>query len=163
MHSADEASNGNWITSESRQKRLATDARDVARTDEGGELLICFQRSTVCLPTGLFRICWLSLSIRGREFEASRSVAGAFHFVLQFVEEPAELRRVLLGAREFDRPIFRVAQVGVQEAMQFDRRALQPGRAPCEALPRHSVVFLFHRFWFFLVLAGPYAGAQDRV
>jgi hypothetical protein len=105
----------------------------------------------------------LSLSVRGRVFEASRSVAGAFHFVLQFVEEPAELRRVLLGAREFDRPIIRAAKVGVQEAVEFDGRALKSGRPPYEAPPRHSVVFLFHRVWFFLILAGPYAGAEDRV
>ena len=111
----------------------------------------------------LFRICWFSLSISGDDFEASRSVARTLHFVLQFIEQPAELRRVLLSAREFDRPILRVAQVGVQEAVEFDGRALKSGRAPYEAPPRHSVVFLFHRVWFFLVLAGPYAGAQDRV
>ena len=87
----------------------------------------------------------------------------AFHFVLQFVEQPAELRRVLLGAREFDRPIIRAAEVSVQEAVQFDGRALKSGRAPCEAPPWHSVVFLFHRFWFFLILAGLYAVAHDRI
>ena len=70
----------------------------------------------------------------------------ALHFVLQFVEQPAKLRRVLLGACEFDRPIIRAAEVSVKEAVQVDSRPLKPGRAPCEALPRHSVVFLFHRF-----------------
>jgi hypothetical protein len=103
----------------------------------------------------LFRICCLSLSICGGEFEASRPVASALHFVLQFVEQPAEFGRVLLGARKFDRPILRVAEVSVQESVQLDGRALKSGRAPCEAPPRHSVVFLFHRFWFFLILAGP--------
>jgi apolipoprotein N-acyltransferase len=78
----------------------------------------------------------------------------ALHFVLQFVKQPAELRRVLLGARESDRPIVRAAEVSVQEAVQFDGRALKSSRAPYEAPPRHSVVFLFHRFWFFLILAG---------
>ena len=59
-------------------------------------------------PSGcLFRICWLPLSVSGGEFEASRPVTRPPHFVLQFVEQPAELRRVLLGAREFDRPIVR--------------------------------------------------------
>ena len=104
----------------------------------------------------------MSSSIRGGEFEAPRSVPSAFHFVLQFVE-PAELRRVLLGAREFDRPILRVAEVSVEESVQLDGRALKSGRAPCEAPPRHSVVFLFHRFWFFLILAGLYAVAHDRI
>jgi hypothetical protein len=97
----------------------------------------------------------LSLSICGGEFEASRPVASALHFVLQFVEQPAEFGRVLLGARKFDRPILRVAEVSVQESVQLDGRALKSGRAPCEAPPRHSVVFLFRRFWFFLILAGP--------
>jgi len=87
--------------------------------------------------------------------EAPRPVACTLHFVLQFVEQPTELRRVLLGARESDRPIIRVAEVSVQEAVQFDGRALKSGRAPCEAPPRHSVIFLFHGFWFFLILAGP--------
>jgi hypothetical protein len=90
-------------------------------------------------------------------------VAGTFHFVLQFVEQPAELRRVLLGAREFDRPIIRAAEISVQEAVQFDRGAFKPGRAPCGAPPWHSVVFLFHRFWFFLIVAGPNAMAHDRI
>jgi hypothetical protein len=62
------------------------------------------------------------------------------------------LWRVLLGAREFDRPIIRAAEVSVQEAVQFDGRALKSGRAPYEAPPWHSVVFLFHRFWPFLIL-----------
>jgi hypothetical protein len=84
-------------------------------------------------------------SISGNEFEAPRPVARTLHFVLQFVEQPAELRRMLLGARKFDRPILRVAEVSVEESVQFDGRALKPGRAPCEAWPRHSVVFLFHR------------------
>jgi hypothetical protein len=52
----------------------------------------------------------LSLSICGGEFEASRPVPSAFHFVLQFVKQPTKLRRVLLGAREFDRPIVRAAE-----------------------------------------------------
>jgi hypothetical protein len=97
------------------------------------------------MVTGLFRTCWLPLSICGGEFEASRSVAGAFHFVLQFVEQPAEFGRVLFGSSKFDRPILRVAEVGVQEAVQFDGRALEPGGAPCESPPGHSIVFLFHR------------------
>jgi hypothetical protein len=118
---------------------------------KGGELHSSFQRSVGCLPTCLFGICWSPLSIRGPEFEASRPVPSALHCVLQFVEQAAELARVFLSAREFDRPILRIAQVGVQEAMQFDRRALKSGRAPYEAPPRHSVVFLFHRVWFFLI------------
>jgi hypothetical protein len=81
-------------------------------------------------------------------------MTGALHFVLQFVEQPAELGRVLLGAREFDRPIIRPAEIGVQEAVQVYGCALEPCGAPCEARPRHAVVFLFHRFWFFLILAG---------
>jgi hypothetical protein len=67
---------------------------------------------------------------------------------------------VLLGTRKSDRPIVRAAEVGVQEAVQFDGRALKSGCAPCEAPPRHSVVFLFHRFWFFLILASDH---QDRL
>jgi hypothetical protein len=46
--------------------------------------------------------------------------------------------------------------------VQFDGRALKSGRAPCEAPPRHSVVFLFHRFWFFLILTGLYAVGAPR-
>ena len=34
----------------------------------------------------------------------------------------------------------------MQEAVQVDSRPLKSGRAPCEASPRHSVVFLLHRF-----------------
>src|SRR6478736_5033400 len=48
------------------------------------------------------------------EFEASRPVPPPLHFTLQFVEQPAELRRVPLGAREFDRPIVRAAEVSVE-------------------------------------------------
>jgi hypothetical protein len=110
-------------------------------------------------PTCLFRVCWLSLSVCGYEFEASRSVAGAFHFVLQFIEQTAEFGRVLLGARESDRPIIRATEVSMQEAVQCDGRALKPGRAPHESPPRHSIVFLFHRFWFLLV----HAVAHDRI
>ena len=47
------------------------------------------------------------------------------------------------------------AEVSVEKSVQFDGRALKSGRAPCEAPPRHSVVFLFHRFRFFLIFAGP--------
>ena len=79
-------------------------------------------------------------------------MTGALHFVLQFVEQPTERRRMLFGARAIDRSIIRAAEVGVQEAPQFDGRALKWGRAPCEAPPRHSVVFLFHSFRSFLVL-----------
>jgi hypothetical protein len=86
-------------------------------------------------------------------------VARAFHFVLQFVEQPAEFGRVILSARESDRPIIRATEVSVEEAVQFDGGALKSGGAPYEAPPRHSEVFLFHRFWFFLILAGR-AGAR---
>jgi len=70
---------------------------------------------------------------------------------------------VLLSAREFDWPIIRAAEVSVQEAVEFDGRALKSGRAPNEAPPRHSVVFLFHRFWSFLIVARTCAVVEDRV
>jgi hypothetical protein len=113
------------------------------------------------MVTGLFRTCWLPLSICGGEFEAPRPVPSALHFVLQFVEQPAEFGRVLFGASKFDRPILRVAEISVEKSVQLDGRALKPGRAPCEAPPRHSVVFWFH--CFFLILARPCSVAQDRV
>lgn len=78
----------------------------------------------------------MPLSICGGEFEASRPVPSTLPFVLQFIEQATELGRVLLGAGELDRPIFGAAEIGVQEAMQLDGRALEPGRAPCEAPPR---------------------------
>ena len=56
-----------------------------------------------------------------------RSVASPLHLILQFVEQPAEFRRVLLGARKSDWPIRCAAEVGVQEAMQFDGCTLEPG------------------------------------
>ena len=49
----------------------------------------------------------MPLSISGGEFEAPRSMPSALHFVLQFVEQPAEFGRVLFGASKFDRPILR--------------------------------------------------------
>jgi hypothetical protein len=61
--------------------------------------------------------CWLPLSICGGEFKASRPVPSTLDFVLQFVEQPAEFGRVLFGASKFDRPILRVAEVSVQEAV----------------------------------------------
>src|SRR4029077_4977496 len=39
------------------------------------------------------RTCWLPPSISGGEFEATRSMPSALHFVLQFVEQPAEFGR----------------------------------------------------------------------
>ena len=58
---------------------------------------------------------------------------------------------MLLGAREFDRPIISAAEISVEESVQFNCRTLKSGRGPYEASPRHSIVFLFHRFWFFLL------------
>jgi hypothetical protein len=74
----------------------------------------------------LFRLRGLPLPICRNEFAAAWSVASPLHLILQFVEQPAEFRRVLLGARESDWPIRCGTEVGVQEAVQFDGCALEP-------------------------------------
>jgi hypothetical protein len=86
----------------------------------------------------------LPLVIGGNEFEAPGPVTRTLHFVLQFIKQTAEFRRVFLGACESDWPVLGAAEICVQEAMQVNGCALKPRRAPREARPRHSVVLLFH-------------------
>jgi hypothetical protein len=85
----------------------------------------------------------LSLSICGGEFEASRPVASALHFVLQFVEQPAEFGRVLLGARKFDRPILRVDVEETNEVINFP---VQFGLTGCLEADLHAPDSRYPRF-----------------
>jgi hypothetical protein len=57
------------------------------------------------------------LPLSRNEFEPPWPVARTLHLVLQFVDQPAEFRRVLSGAYKSDWPILRAAEVGVQEAV----------------------------------------------